>query len=81
MGTEIRADQITAYARTLDTGTLAHDLIGLGDWRQLGEEDRVLRRVLINVLCDRHPEANAACRGYDADSRPVAEAALTAWEK
>ena len=72
-----RAELITTYAETLDTGTLARDLLNLGgDWRSLTEEDKVLRRVLIGVLCDRYAAVSAAFQGYDMDSRHLAVMAL-----
>lgn len=66
---------LTAYVRTLDSATLVRDLAALGDWVTMAPENRRLRRVLIDELCDRHPGMDAAIADYTTDAATIADAA------
>lgn len=52
--------KMTALAAGQTTATLCESLVTLDRKTRLDEAERLTRAVLIDVLCGRHPEADAA---------------------
>ena len=71
-------ETLAAYADTLDSATLVRDLVALGNWTGMGPDNRALRRVIIDALCDRHPEVDAAVMDYTTDRGTIADAVRAA---
>ena len=70
--------KMTARAEQIPTQTLCEALTVLEAKPKLDEAERMTRTVLMDVLCERHPEANAA---FDAwASEEAAYMATTAVE-
>ena len=67
-------ETLAAYMDTLDSATLVRDLVALGDWTDMGPENRTLRRVIIDALCDRHPEVDATVGLRDGKQATIAAA-------
>lgn len=59
--------RMTAFAARQPTGTLCEALLMLDAKRKPSEEERLTRAVLLDVLCERHPEADAAFDAWAAD--------------
>ena len=73
---------MTAFAVRQPTATLCGSLLMLEAKPKLDEAERLTRSVLIEVICNRHPEANAAFDAWAAGptwmTAPAIEAITTA---
>jgi hypothetical protein len=74
--------KMAAFAAKQPTATLCESLLILEAKPKLDEDERLTRSVLIDVLCARHPEANAAFDAWAAGptwmTAPAIEAITTA---
>ncbi len=68
--------KMTAFASRQPTETLCASLLMLDAKPSLDEAERLTRRVLMDVLCERHPEADAAFGAWAEDDSSPSDGAV-----